>query len=146
MSNPSKERGTRFETAVCRYMRGRLGDERIERRALHGNRDMGDLHGLWAHGWQGIVECKSHNAYGPSDLLEWRDQTVIERGNADADFALLVVRVPNVPVARSRVHVTIHDLGLLQGPVDCREFQGRDDAWVSMTLDECCELIGGASD
>lgn len=143
MTNPSKRRGTRFETDVARHMRARLDDGRIERRAPSGARDMGDLKGIFAHGFHGIAECKSHKGVTPALVERWREQTLAERGNADADFALLVVRVPHVPVGRSRVHVTLEDLELLK-PDGRGRYEGRfRDAWASMTLDECCDLIKG---
>ena len=59
-----KALGTAWETAVVRYTQAQLGDERIERRALHGARDMGDVHGLFAHGYEGIIECKRDRDMG----------------------------------------------------------------------------------
>ena len=45
-----RKKGTAFETALVRWLRERLGDGRIERRALHGSRDIGDVYGLVCHG------------------------------------------------------------------------------------------------
>lgn len=143
MTNPSKQRGTRFETAVCRHMRARLEDDRIDRAPLSGAHDRGDIWGIRAHGFRGIAECKSHKRVTPALLAEWRGQTVDERENADADFALLVVREPNLPIGRSRVHVTVGDLCLVAPGISARYDGPADEAWVSMTLDECCDLIGG---
>ena len=50
MGSRQKAKGTRFESSVVRYMREALGDDRIERRALHGTQDMGDIYGIRAHG------------------------------------------------------------------------------------------------
>lgn len=143
MTNYPKARGTRFESDVRRHMVARLGDPRIERRALAGSRDKGDLRGIYAHGWEGIAECKSHKDVTPGMLAEWRRQSIEERGNADADFVLLIVRRPNRAVGRSDVHVTVGDLCLLVPGVSALVDGAGDDAWVSMTLDECCDLIGG---
>lgn len=143
MPNQSKRRGTRFETAVCRYMRDRLDDGRIERRAMHGSRDMGDLYGLYAHGYEGVVECKSHHRWSPSDRAAWEAQTLAERGNADAGFAALVIDVPNRPVWRSLVRMTVRDL-LRSGygiELDCRD--ELDETWAQMELGDWCALMGG---
>ena len=80
MTNRPKKIGTGFETAVCRYLRERLQDDRIERRALHGSKDCGDIYGLYAHGFDGIAECKAHKSWNqPARLAEWREQTLAER-------------------------------------------------------------------
>lgn len=151
MTRP-KDKGTAFETAVARYLRDAMGDERIERRALHGARDMGDLFGLRAHGHEGIVECKAHKEVGPALLASWRDQTLIERGNADADFAVLAVKVHRAPIAECRAHVTLRDLfRVAGGHFSVARFgaDACDEAWVSMTMRELCALMlaptGGAA-
>lgn len=143
MSNPSKERGTREETRVVRYLRERTGDARIERRALHGSRDMGDVRGIYAHGYEGIAEVKARRHRTPSAVAGWRDETVRERGNADADFAALVVKVPNRPVGESLVHLTVRDMmrSCYGMEFDCRD--ELDESWVTMTLAEWAGLLGG---
>ena len=145
MTNIPKRRGTAFESAVVRYLRERTGDERIERRALHGSKDMGDIYGIYAHGNSGIAECKAHKSYGPALLAQWREQTLAERGNADADFAVLVVKVPQAPIGECIAHVTIRDLFR----VGCGHFSPAhynrvcDEMWVMMTLSELAGLIIG---
>lgn len=144
MANPSKERGTRFETAVARYLRAELGDPRIERRALHGARDMGDLHGIRAHGWEGIAECKAHRRMAPGLVEAWREQALAERGNADADFVLLVVKAWQRSVSQAECHVTLADLARIAGPgrFPAAAAGGHmDDAWVRMDLSEAARLI-----
>lgn len=139
-----KATGTRYETAVVRYMQGALQDLRIERRALHGAKDMGDIYHIYAHGNEGVAECKAHKSVTRSLLESWRDQTIDERDNANADFGLLIVKRANHGVGESIVHCTICDLTRLclgveqSGVVDLY-----DDAWVCMTLEECCLLIRG---
>lgn len=144
MTNKPKARGTAFETAVCRYLRERLGDDRIERRALHGSRDMGDIHGLRAHGYAGIVECKAHKAWNqPARLEEWREQTLDERENADADFAVLVVKVPQRNVSECVAHLTLYNLAMVSLAMHVNDgFEEEADLeWASMTLSELCDLI-----
>lgn len=145
MANPSKDRGTRYETAVVRYMREMTGDDRIERRALHGSKDMGDIYGIAAHGWEGIAECKAHKEVTPALVTEWREQTVAERENAGAGFGLLVVNVYRAPVWRSIVHVTLRDLARIALPLMvCDGWEARaDDTWTCMTLFDACMHING---
>ena len=145
MANPSKDKGTKYETAVVRYMREMTGDDRIERRALHGSKDMGDIYGIAAHGWQGIAECKAHKDVTPALVTEWREQTVAERENAGADFGLLVVNVYRAPVWRSIVHVTLRDLARIALPVMvCDGWAERaDETWTCMTLFDACMHING---
>ena len=145
MANPNKKIGTRFETAVVRHMRAALSDDRIERRALHGTQDMGDVYGIRAHGWDVICECKSHKDVTPALVAKWRDETLRERGNADAGAALLVVSVYRAPVGRSEVHVTLRDLARIALPVAVCDghMEMADGKWVRMTLDEACALIKG---
>lgn len=145
MANRSKAKGTAFETQVCRYLRERLGDDRIERRALHGSQDLGDLYGLVAHGWAGIVECKSYKQWGRADVLRWRDETEAERLNACADFALLVIHSKGVGEKRTGLnecHMTTRShyylLGIPPAELPCPEVL---DSWLSMTLAEACQLI-----
>ena len=135
MANPSKKRGTAFESSVVRHMREALGDDRIERRALHGTQDMGDVYGIRAHGWDVIAECKAHKEVTPALVADWREQTLRERENADAGAAILVVSVYRASVGRSEVHVTLRDLARIALPVAV--------CGVRMTLDEACALIKG---
>lgn len=126
-------------------MQGALQDLRIERRALHGAKDMGDIYHIYAHGFEGVAECKAHKSVTRSLLESWRDQTIDERDNADADFGLLVVKRANHGVGESIVHCTLHDLTRVALPlmVNLGWEQAADERWVCMTLDECCRLMRG---
>ena len=86
-----KDLGTAYETANVAYARERTGDSRIERRAQHGSRDMGDVYGIRAHGHEGIMECKRVERLTDALLDRFKAQALAERGNADADFVLLSV-------------------------------------------------------
>lgn len=146
MGSRQKAKGTRFESSVVRYMREALGDDRVERRALHGTQDMGDIYGIRAHGWDVIAECKSHKEVTPALVAEWREQTLRERENADAGAALLVVSVYRASVARSAVHVTLRDLARISIPlmVNDGHMDAADGAWAVLTLEDACRLISGA--
>lgn len=143
MTNPSKERGTRGETRVLRHMYKRLGDERLRRQALSGARDRGDIGGIFAHGWQGVAEVKNlREEPGPKLLRVWMGQAVAERENAGAGFAVLVVLRPGRAVGRAYAYVTIRDLARICLGLESHR-EDHDERWVCMTLDECCDLIGG---
>lgn len=147
MANMSKARGTSFETAVTRWLRLALDEPTIERRALHGAHDMGDLYGIYAHGLAGIAECKSYKRYGRADVEEWRRQTLAERDNADADFAVLIIHKPRCggdakspTMGRNRVDLTIGDLCNVSVGMRCLMAEP-DDHWVTIDLDELARLI-----
>lgn len=144
MTNIPKRNGTKFETACARYLCRRLDDDRVERRALHGSRDMGDLFGLWAHGTHGIVECKNYKDWGKSDLTAWKRQALDERDNADAGFVLLVVHKSGCGPKRfgeNHCYVTLRDLHVL---MDAECSKSSDEFWVRLTLDDACRLIEGS--
>lgn len=145
MANRSKAKGTAFESAVVKYLRGELGDNRIERLALHGSKDMGDIGHLFAHGSEGIIECKAHKRPTRSLVSEWREQTIDERENSDSDFALLVIKNPQHPVSESLTHVTLRDLARIAMFVHVASAfcDLADDEWVTMTLEDATRLIRG---
>lgn len=140
-----KEKGTRYETAVVRHLRDALGDPRPERMALAGRRDVGDVGHVFAHGREGVLECKCHERVTPALVGAWRDQTLAERGNAGADWAALVVSVHGRGVGRSEAHVTLRDLARVAEPlmVDDGWLGRADGAWVRMDLDDLIELMRG---
>jgi len=84
MVNPSKRKGTAFETEVVNHLRARGFDE-CERRALTGTQDRGDIAGIvnWT------IECKNQNT---SLWAAWMDELAIEKKNAGTRRSLLVVR------------------------------------------------------
>jgi len=140
-----KDKGTRFETACVRYLRKRLEDERIDRAAMRGNRDAGDIHGLVAHGRKGIVECKDYKSWSRSDLLDWQSQTVTERGNADADFALLVIHTKGVGETRfgdNACHLQVRDLErVMGGEFRCLAGDTAKEMWITANLETICKFI-----
>ena len=115
----SKDKGTRMETAVVSYLRGFFGDTEgtIHRSALHGTRDEGDVHGLSCRGGRIVLEVKNCRKY---DLREWLRQVEAERGNADADFGMVVFHLNGVGI------------------------ENAGEQGVLMTLETLCRLIGGA--
>jgi hypothetical protein len=140
-----KDKGTKFETACVKYLRKRLEDDRIDRCASHGNRDQGDIGGLRAHGYEGIVECKDVADVPKSRLDKYRQQTIVERGNADADFALLVVHRKGVGETRfgeNDCHLQVRDLErVMGGEFRCLAGDSAKEMWVTANLETICKFI-----
>jgi hypothetical protein len=82
MSNPSKTKGTAAESAVVNYLRSR-GYPHVERRALSGALDKGDIAGIAGV----VIECKDTKADSWGSHLT---EAVKEQGNAGARVGLLV--------------------------------------------------------
>lgn len=142
-----KALGTDYETANMVYARERTGDERIERRAMHGSRDMGDVYGIRAHGHEGIMECKRVERLSDALLDKFKAQALAERDNADADFVLLSVwrkgkgyqaRDGKAPKSfgENVCYVTIEDLLKIAGGMGM-------DTWVCLPLGAAFDLITG---
>lgn len=86
MVNKSKAKGTAAETAVVKYLRDIWGLPLVERRALGGEKDRGDIAGI-----PGVVlEVKDAE---DKRLSRWRDETLAEVNNDGADLGALVVKV-----------------------------------------------------
>jgi hypothetical protein len=128
-------------------MRERLGDDRIERRALHGSRDLGDIYGIRAHGHEGVAECKDYKRWGKADLDAWKEQTAAERGNADADFSLLIVHEKGCGKARfgqNSCYMQVCDLvRVMGGDFRCIAGESAMETWVRVTLEDACQMIEG---
>lgn len=87
MVNKPKIKGTAAESAFVKNERVLASFPAVERRALSGVNDMGDVSGA-----PGLVfEIKNHKAY---HFAEWLKETEVEKANAQADFGILIVK-PN---------------------------------------------------
>lgn len=90
MTNRSKNIGTKFETDTVNWLRAN-GFPHARREVLHGSLDQGDV---WAADGL-IVECKggaaAENA-SDEQLRKWCAETAVEKRNAKADGAFLVVK------------------------------------------------------
>jgi len=83
----SKQKGTSAESAFVKNERILESFPMVERRALSGVNDMGDVAGA-----PGLVfEIKNHKSY---KFPEWLKETEVERINAKADYGVLIVK-PN---------------------------------------------------
>jgi predicted lipoprotein len=84
VSNPSKQRGTAWETAVVRYLQEH-GFPFAERRALSGVHDKGDVAGV--AGW--VLEAKNRKSL---DLAGAVDEARKEAGNARTRWFAAVIK------------------------------------------------------
>lgn len=76
----SKQRGTRWETAIVRYLVAE-GFPAVERRALTGSADKGDVAGLPV-----VVEAKNCKT---AALAGWVDEATVEAANAGVDVGVV---------------------------------------------------------
>ena len=86
MTNRSRDKGTRFESAVVEYLREH-GWIHAERRARRGNKDAGDVAGI-----AGVcVEVKAEKRIA---LAEYLNETEAEKANANAAVAACWIKRP----------------------------------------------------
>lgn len=83
----SKQRakGTAAETAVVNYLRDEYGFRRVERRALHGTNDKGDIAGIE----NVVIEVKNCKAI---TLADWMKELTVEKKNADAEIGAVIAK------------------------------------------------------
>lgn len=89
MSNPSKRKGTAFEVSVANYLAEALDDDRIERRALQGVNDRGDVAGVRFNGARVVIECKATTR---PEVSAWLREAEAERVNDGAAFGVVVAK------------------------------------------------------
>ena len=96
MTNRAKQKGTQFETAVARFLSEETGAW-VERRALSGTADKGDLigDGVLAD-W--CLEVKNHKSI---DLASFVDQAETEARNAKSKWFAAIVKRRNKNVKES---------------------------------------------
>lgn len=136
-----KEIGTHWEADVRDYLRERLEDPAIDRLALHGRADIGDVGFLMAPtGERGVVECKAAKQQNPARVRRWQAEMEQERLNAGVGFALLVLKTPGVGRARlgrSRTYVTRSSLSRITG----HAWNGDQGECVELDLETVCSLL-----
>jgi Holliday junction resolvase len=86
MANPSKQKGTKAETAVVRYLE--FHGYRAKRNALHGNADEGDIMADIG-GLDVCIEVKNRKRI---ELAKWMGELSREKENAGADCGVLVIK------------------------------------------------------
>ena len=113
----AKQKGTAFETAIVRYLRQRFPYLQIERRALQGINDKGDIAGMSIAGMPIVIECKNTRQLNISEHMR---ETQRETDNAHAPLGILIQHAPRVGF-------------------DKPENTGQQ--WAILTLDDLCSLI-----
>lgn len=84
MTNPSKKRGTLWETAIVEFLKAH-GWTHVERRGLAGNADRGDIAGIPGV----VIEAKNSNRIV---LAGWLDETTAEAANDNANVGALWIK------------------------------------------------------
>lgn len=98
----SKAKGTAWETRLTSYLREH-GFPYVERRALSGSNDKGDIAGI-----PGVcIEAKNTKAI---TLAEWMDETVIETRNANARLGFCIFPRRNHATGRAYVLMELDQL------------------------------------
>lgn len=82
-----KDKGTRFETAVTEYLKEALCDDNIERRALDGTADRGDISGVTFCGNRMVLECKNEKSMR---LAEYMREAEAEAHNDRAIYYAVI--------------------------------------------------------
>lgn len=85
----AKAAGSRFERSIADYLAEHV-DDRIDRRVKTGAKDRGDIGGWRFAGLRIVAELKD---YGGRHLVgPWLNEAEMERGNDDADVALVIAK------------------------------------------------------
>ena len=90
--NPSKRKGTQFESDVVTYLRPLW--KGVERRTLSGAQDRGDIAGITDI----VFECKATKSI---DLASAVDEAQVEKENAGADLGIAVIKRRMKPTAQA---------------------------------------------
>lgn len=98
--NKNKTKGTAFETDVVNYLKPWF--PRIERRALAGKQDKGDIAGI--EEW--ILECKNQRSITLADFMK---EVAAEKANADVPYGAAVIKARGKNVSQSYVVMTLED-------------------------------------
>lgn len=94
-----KDKGTRFETAVTEYLKEALCDETIERRALNGTCDRGDISGVKFCGHRMVLECKNENRMR---LAEYMREAETEAANDNALYYAVIHKKRGVGISTAQ--------------------------------------------
>ncbi|RIY26665.1 hypothetical protein CJI52_05850 [Bifidobacteriaceae bacterium WP022] len=82
-----KQKGTAFESAIVEYLQNQLCDDTIERRALNGTCDRGDISGVTFCGSRMVLECKNENRMR---LAEYMREAETEAANDNARYYAVI--------------------------------------------------------
>lgn len=93
-----KQKGTAFETAIVEYLQDKLCDETIERRALNGTCDRGDISGVTLCGQRMTLECKNENRMRLADYVR---EAEIEAVNDNAPYYAVIHKKRGVGISNT---------------------------------------------
>lgn len=100
MANPSKRKGTEWESTVVTYLRDH-GFPFAERRALSGNLDKGDITGV-----PGVMlECKDVASITLSTFMQ---EVQVQKANAGAQVGAAIIKRRRKGVAEAYVVMPLH--------------------------------------
>lgn len=91
-----KQKGTAFESAIVEYLQDKLNDENIERRALNGTCDRGDISGVTFCGSRMVLECKNENRMR---LAEYIREAETEATNDNAHYYAVIHKKRGVGIS-----------------------------------------------
>lgn len=151
MPNPQKQRGTRFESAVVWYLQEHTGGITVERQALAGANDKGDIK-FTLPKVIGIAECKYRKGglHTPKELEEYKAQTLNEIDNACARFGVLITNdrsgsssKGSASVGANKCYIRFADLLKLTGiPTnESNTYPGLGAVWCCITLEEFARYL-----
>lgn len=91
-----KQKGTAFESAIVEYLKDKLCDETIERRALNGTCDRGDISGVTFCGHRMVLECKNE---ARMRLAEYMREAETEAHNDSAFYYAVIHKKHGVGIS-----------------------------------------------
>lgn len=91
-----KQKGTAFESAIVEYLQNQLCDETIERRALNGTCDRGDISGVAFCGHRMVLECKNE---ARMRLAEYIREAETEAANDNAFYYAVIHKKRGVGIS-----------------------------------------------
>lgn len=94
-----KQKGTAFESAIVEYLQNNLCDDTIERRALNGTCDRGDISGVTFCGSRMVLECKNENRMR---LAEYMREAETEARNDNAPYYAVIHKKRGVGISTPR--------------------------------------------
>lgn len=94
-----KQKGTSFETAIVEYLQNNLCDNTIERRALNGTCDRGDISGVVFCAQRMTLECKNENRMR---LAEYMREAETEATNDNAPYYAVIHKKRGVGISTPR--------------------------------------------
>lgn len=91
-----KQKGTAFESAIVEYLQNQLCDDTIERRALNGTCDRGDISGVTFCGNRMVLECKNEKSMR---LAEYVREAEAEAANDNAFYYAVIHKKRGVGIS-----------------------------------------------